>query len=344
MYIRAVLVQAAPITGLTAEQYDAFLESGWFRGSSMIYRSEFVCLDKHVHSIINIRQALESFSFRKSQRRLIRKVEARFRVDIQPAVINARKEELYVKNLHRFRAFIHGSLEEIIFGHLIPLRLNTMECAVYDNEKLVALSYFDVGERSSAGILGVFDPEYSKHSLGYYTLLKEVEWAKLQGLRWYYPGYIMDGSKDFDYKLRIGAMEYMRTPKLWEPYHEGVREESKAHFLKVQLAALAKHLRDRGIAFTEKVYPYFTTGHLIQTPENLLRIPCYLEIKENENLYAATFDMEGSKFVMYTIEPTGSFNHFLNLNISEDYKDTSRYEMRLMRVLGSLPIPLDDRF
>ena len=106
-----MLVQAAPITGLTPDQYDAFLESGWFRGSSMIYRSEFVCLDKQVLSIINIRLPLAGFHYRKSQRRVMRKVEKKFRIEIGDPSITPEKEALYQSNFDRFKAYIHTSLE-----------------------------------------------------------------------------------------------------------------------------------------------------------------------------------------------------------------------------------------
>lgn len=335
-----MLVQAAPITGLTPDQYDAFLESGWFRGSSMIYRSEFVCLDKQVLSIINIRLPLAGYHYRKSQRRVMRRVESKFRIEIGDPSISPEKEELYKSNFDRFKAFIHTSLEEIVLGQFIPIRLHTKEITVYDGDRLIALSYFDVGARSSAGILGVFDPAYASFSLGYYTMLKELEWCIENNIRWYYPGYIMDQSDEFDYKLRLGEMEWMVSAKQWTSFDNDVRNRSKANVLRKKLNQLSIYFRERGISFKEKIYPYFTTGHLIQTDDMLLRVPTYLEIKDEVNTFAATYDIEKGGFVLFTIEATTTYDHFLNLNVSEDYKDTDCYEMRLMRVTAASPIPL----
>ncbi|MFY7970585.1 MAG: hypothetical protein ACOVOO_01510 [Flavobacteriales bacterium] len=334
-----MLVQAAPIAGLTPDQYDAFLESGWFRGSSMIYRSEFVCLDKQVLSIINIRLPLGGYHFRKSQRRVMRKADSRFRVEVTDPIITPEKEALYQSNFDRFKAFIHSSLEEIVLGQFVPIRLNTKEIAVYDGDRLIALSYFDVGARSAAGILGVFDHEYASYSLGYFTMLKEVEWCVAHDIKWYYPGYIMDQSAEFDYKLRLGEMEWMVGPKQWTSFENDVRNRSKANVLRKKLAQLGVYFRERGVPYKEKIYPYFTTGHLIQTDDLLLRVPNYLEIKDEVNTYAATYDIEKGGFVLFTIEATTTYDHFLNLNVSEDYKDTECYEMRLMRVIAASPIP-----
>ena len=35
-------------------------------------------------------------------------------------------------------------------------------------------------------------------------MLKEVEYGKRTGRKWFYPGYILDKRSDFDYKLKLG--------------------------------------------------------------------------------------------------------------------------------------------
>ena len=56
---------------------------------------------------------------------------------------------------------------------------------------------------------------YSKYSLGTYTLLKEAEYGKRTGRRWFYPGYILDKRSD-DYKLKLGPWALHREQTVGE--------------------------------------------------------------------------------------------------------------------------------
>jgi leucyl-tRNA---protein transferase len=80
---------------------------------------------------------------------------------------------------------------------------NTYEINIYDHGKLIGYSFFDVGITSMASIIGIFDQSYSKHSLGIYTMLLEMEYAKSMQLKYYYPGYVAYEPSQFNYKLRL---------------------------------------------------------------------------------------------------------------------------------------------
>ena len=53
----------------------------------------------------------------------------------------------------------------------------TQELAIWDDDRLVGLSLFDLGKRSLQSLAGIFDPEYAEHSIGFYSLLLEIRHA-----------------------------------------------------------------------------------------------------------------------------------------------------------------------
>ncbi len=55
----------------------------------------------------------------------------------------------------------------------------------------------DIVEDGISSIYFLYDPDYSYYSLGTYSLLKQIEFAKILKKRWIYLGYWVDGCKAF---------------------------------------------------------------------------------------------------------------------------------------------------
>jgi len=72
---------------------------------------------------------------------------------------------------------------------------------------LLAASFFDFGRTSVSSIYGIFDPDERTRSLGIFTMLKEIEFARETGRPLYYHGYAYEGESYYDYKKRFGAIE-----------------------------------------------------------------------------------------------------------------------------------------
>ena len=81
------------------------------------------------------------------------------------------------------------------------------------------------GKKSAASILGAYDPDYRKNSLGFFTMLMEIQFCQQMSIPYYYPGYVVPGYSRFDYKLRIGPVSYFDLRQQeWLPYNQ-LREE-----------------------------------------------------------------------------------------------------------------------
>ena len=128
-----------------------------------------------------------------------------------------------------------GSLETTVY--------DTRIIKVYHEDKLIACSIIDLGQETLASIFGMYDPEYRSYSLGLYTMMLEVEICLTAEMPYYYMGYFVPGNPRFDYKLRVGQIEYfdMRTEK-WLPYSVFEKSQTPIEISRKKLTTLIKAL------------------------------------------------------------------------------------------------------
>ena len=249
---------------LSPESLDWHLAKGWYRMGSTIFTTHFLFFQSRPYSAIWIRLDLADFSFSKSQRKLLRKNSELFEVTIAPRVIDDEHEDLYRRYAADFDGRLSPTIADSLEDYDGEVVFDTWETSVRDrvSGKLVACSYFDLGETAAASILGIFDPKLRSFSLGYYTMLLEMQHCLDQGQRYYYPGYVVPGYRRFDYKLRLGPAEYYDVRQnSWLPYtafdpqHDGpVEAQVNALMLLVHELGLLGHRT------TLRVYPLFEAG------------------------------------------------------------------------------------
>ncbi len=244
------------------ERLDAYLEKGFFRNANMMFRTQLLPIDGKLNNVVNIRLDLRGYKSPKRMAKLMRKNQQRFTVTVGEVCITPQKEALFAAHAHRFKGFLYKSLRHLLFGDQNMAVFDTQEICIYDQDKLVAFSFFDKGKNSVASILGVFDQAYYKYSLGTYTMLLEMDWAKRNSYHYYYPGYIMDQSRDFEYKLRLGDVEYLHWNKGWHKFENIIPEDFPGCIINTKLAVLETFLKEKGIIGKKFFYPYFSLGHI----------------------------------------------------------------------------------
>lgn len=199
---------------------DKYLDKGWFRAGQRIYTLEYILLKGELYKPIRIRLALQGNTFRKGLRKLWKKNQ-QFRTTYQKSKITKRKEQLYQQQIMRLEGYVSPNLKDSLLDGGTKNIYDTHEVAVYHKNKLIAVSFFDLGEKTMASINAVYDPDYQQYSLGFYTMLAEIEYGKQHGFEYYYPGYVIPNFPKFDYKLRIGDVEfYNALEDIWYPIDE----------------------------------------------------------------------------------------------------------------------------
>jgi arginine-tRNA-protein transferase len=206
---RQVRMNYKYIPEATQSYNSALIQRGWRR---------FGCY--YFHPICNgcnecksLRIDVKNFKASKSQRRAIKR-NLDTKVIIQAPSLTKDHISLYNK-YHSFKSqkdnwshrnispreykenFVEGAFD---FGKEILY--------IRDN-KLVGVDLIDILDDGISAIYFFYDPDYLKLSLGIYSLLYQIELAKILELDWIYLGYWVDGCKAFAYKPNFKPQEIL---------------------------------------------------------------------------------------------------------------------------------------
>ncbi len=318
---------------ITGSMLDDYLALGWYRMGQSIFTTHVLCLKGGMYSAVWVRLDLKDYTFRKSLRKLLRKNGERFRVEEGKFNIDIEKEALYQKHKKRFDGFISNSLRESLLDGGVRNVYNTREFLIYDEEELVGASFFDVGDESIASITGLFDPDYGKHSLGFYTMLLEIQYAIQNNKRYFYPGYVVMGYPSFDYKLRVGNVEgFDAWDGQWMPFDEINRTKLPVEKITHKLELIKKQLPE---SKNNKIYVYPFYDKVIAGAEEepLLKAPLFLAIEyhpKDQKLIVVTYDFYNQTYLVGLYVPMDDF-HYLRFLMMEHYRDDSYMDFLILK-------------
>ena len=190
---------------VTPAQLDDLLFAGWRHFGTHFFRYNLGLYEFDIRRVIPLRIRLTDFSFSKNQRRVLKRNNTAC-IDIGPIEITDEVQRIFERHKRRFKSGVPDSVYDFVSGDPY-LPCETRQVTVRFDSKLVAVSYFDVGERSISAVYAMFDPEFSNRSLGIFTMLREIEFALDAGKEFYYQGYSYDGASFYDYKKRFRGTE-----------------------------------------------------------------------------------------------------------------------------------------
>ncbi len=184
--------------------YEAMLERGWRRSGTIIYRNE--C--PGCAQCIPIRVDASSFSPSPSQRRCARR-NADVSLEISPLEYREDRYRLYERYI-RARHSREGEDKEEGRGAYARFLLESpLPGAIADyyagsgaQKILVGTGYLDVLPGGLSSVYFAFEPEWSRRSLGVFSVLREISLCAELGKAWYYLGFWVPGSRKMDYKAR----------------------------------------------------------------------------------------------------------------------------------------------
>ena len=200
-------------------QMDLLLANGWRHFGTQFFRYNLSVYNGILCQVIPLRIRLADFSLSKNKRRIISKNQE-LKVIIRPIKIDEEKETLFERHKRRFDHSVPFSIYDFLSLNPANVPCAALEVSVYDCEKLVAASFFDVGRTAVSSIYGMFAPEESSRSLGIFTMLLEIEYARRNGKDFYYQGYCYNIDSFYDYKKRFRALEKFDWKRNWESFRE----------------------------------------------------------------------------------------------------------------------------
>ena len=199
---------------VTPEQMDMLWARGWRHFGSRFFQNSLHLQQNRWLLIVPLRVRLDAFVPSKSQRRILRKNED-LKCTFEPAAMTEELEAMFLKHKSRFSENVPSSLRDFLGENLqhYPCDCRLLRCTL--EGQTIAASFIDMGAFGVSSVYGIFDPDYSGRSLGIFTMLKEIEYARAEGRFFYYPGYATHEPSRYDYKKQFSGLEGMDWIK-WE--------------------------------------------------------------------------------------------------------------------------------
>ncbi|MBB6004063.1 arginyl-tRNA--protein arginylyltransferase [Arcicella rosea] len=308
---------------LHPHELDDYLAHGWFRMGQTIFTTNFLKFSGIIYSAIWLRIDLSTFEKTKTQQKL-EKLNAGFKVVIQPIQLNEKQETLFQKYSNHITFDASPSLENLLFNNGENDIFNTYEVSVYDQEKLIATGFFDLGDNSAAGITCFYDPDYKKHSLGKFLMYQKIDFCKNLGIRYFYPGYFAPGYPLFDYKLDLAKnnLEYLDIhTNNWLSFENFSKDNIPFVIMTQKLKALSEKLNEIGFEHTFFKYDYFDADLMTNLNGlNLFDFPIFIfcfEVDQSNPSPIIVYDIRDSQY--HLLLSSSVFRTYADKNIGEHY-------------------------
>ena len=179
--------------GLDGPELTWFLSRGWRRFGHNFFRP--AC--PGCRACIPLRVPVERFRPNRSQQRALRRC-AHVRVTFGPLRYESALFDLYHSHsLVRFGQ--EHSFEDFaasLHSPACPVTLSRYE----EGGRLIGAGYLDQGSDGLSSVYFVYDPDFSRLSLGTFSVLREIDEARSLGLPFYYLGYVVAGYDRMTYK------------------------------------------------------------------------------------------------------------------------------------------------
>jgi len=205
---RAFYAPAVP-----GELYHRFMDAGFRRSGRVIYQP--VCVG--CRSCVAIRIPVETFTPDKSQRRAGRRNQD-LSVGVGLPTPTGEKFQLYEEYCRHW----HGAAETHDYAaftsFLYESPVETLEMTYRDAAgNLLGVGICDVCQESLSSVYFYFDPAAASRSLGTFSALWEIDFARRLNIPHYYLGYWVNGCGAMQYKANFNPHELLDTDGVWRP-------------------------------------------------------------------------------------------------------------------------------
>lgn len=236
---------ALPGATLQPAEYEVAMSLGMRRSGSLLYRP----LCPSCRRCQPFRIDTERFTPSKSQRRVARRCDGRFEIELG----RPRSDDEHLALYRRYQAEQHGadgqsSDDESYERFLCETVADTWELSWRDAAgTLAAVGIIDVVPQGISTVYFYWDPSLRDLSIGTFSALYEIGLCRRWDKRYYYLGYLVAGSKTMSYKATFAGGEVWGGTR-WLPVGGRSLEETQvaetlAAAERASVDADAKHFR-----------------------------------------------------------------------------------------------------
>ncbi len=264
---------------LTPAELDLHLARGWYRVGHGLITTDLLLWGDELRSTLWTRLDVRGHRWKPSLRKLMARNGRLFQVRVGAMVIDEQREQLYARYLARVGGERVESLDAVVGGDRGRALFDTREVSVWSEGRLVAFSWYDLGEVSVESLIGVYDPAFGKHSLGFYTMLLEILQTAELGKHFHYAGYVLAEPSSMDYKLQVGSLEFFDPEtSRWLPAPPFARGDSPAEVMRRRLDEAETELVRAGVEVARYLNPSMKIRGLLerapQCPTQPLLLVC----------------------------------------------------------------------
>ena len=198
-------------------QMDTLWANGWRHFGSYFFRYSSTQQEGLAFSVLPLRLRLNAFAASRSQTRTLKR-NADLEVRIVPAYVDAEVEALFERHKTRFSHNVPESVYNFVSPQPATVPCACMSLCLFKVDRLVGISYLDVGEAATSSVYQCFDPLETRRSLGNLMILLSVQHTQALGKTFYYPGYAYREPSHYDYKKNFAGLEaFDWTTGTWPP-------------------------------------------------------------------------------------------------------------------------------
>ena len=182
-------------------EYNAHLiERGWRRFGNMYFRP--IC--EGCSACESLKIDVNNYEFSKSERRIIKKNAHLKMVLRRPTASHSHIAlfEKYHDHMHDKRGWDKQAIniKNYYMSFVNGYNEYGFEVLYFDDDKLIAIDLIDILPNGISSIYFYYDPDYSHLSLGKFSMLRQISYAKANHLDWIYMGYYVKECQSLAYK------------------------------------------------------------------------------------------------------------------------------------------------
>lgn len=186
-----------PLRPPSPTEFDTLLAEGDRRAGPLLYRTECAAC----RACEALRVDVARFQPSKSQRRVWRRNVDEVRVELGRPLVTPDRVMLYNRHGQERGLARHGPIDlETYEQHYVSSCVPGLELRYLVGDRLIAVSLLDVGKTALSSVYHYFDPDESARSLGVFSVLAELEFAREHGFDWYYLGLWVEDCASLAYK------------------------------------------------------------------------------------------------------------------------------------------------
>ena len=206
-----------PNASLSTELYSSLINIGFRRAGERVHRPNCKTCDQ----CVSLRIPVCHFDHSKSQRRIQNK-----NLDLSTTMVNQPDYSIYLSLYEKYISDRHPEsetmqeAEDTFENFLFSTWSDTfaLEFRLPSNE-LICVSICDPIEKGWSAVYTFYNLDYSKRSLGTYSILKQIELLKSEDLDYLYLGYWIRDCEKMNYKTQFKPCEGFKNEQ-WIPIND----------------------------------------------------------------------------------------------------------------------------